>query len=196
MNEIQKYDTFPVAPFLLPDEKQYVLDNMTSPKIKEIEKKELVKMVQKIYAKCKIETHMNLKESPEDEITIALLVTDDLLKFFKTLTIKEVQKAFRNGARHLYGEYQFLSVALFFKWVQNFQSNAQRVMVLKKQRAWNESLQEKKLTNEEKKQLIIDGIRKNFGLHKAGEYYNDLNNHCYDYLDTNGLIPSSSISFF
>ncbi len=181
-----------IAPELTQTEAMVIRD-ASLPKVRDMEKKSIVKEIQQIYAKTKIETHMNLKETQQDELALCLLISQDILKDFKTLTIREIATAFRNGSRGVYGEYMFLSVTLFYNWMKAFKFDKNRSDILMKQREWEESLREKKLDEREKRNLLINGLKKIFTCYTKKEYFNDLNNHGYDFLDGCGHIDFSGV---
>jgi hypothetical protein len=117
---------------------------------------------------------------------VQLLITD-LNIYATTLTIAEIELAFKNGCLGLYGEFHGVSNATLMKWVMNYMISNERKEAIKKQQDF-EKPEEKQLTQEEKDRIMMDAFEKAKKIFKETGTYNDIGNSLYKWLDKRGEI--------
>src|SRR5689334_16711450 len=146
-----------IAPELNNAEKQIVLAN-SGTKVSVLTKRDLtsglIDSISETYAYCKYATPESIElKAMADELA------KDVSGYFTTLTLEEINLAFHNGARKMYGEFAGISNAVMFGWLQKYVSSTQRSEAIKKQR---EFLNPPPivLTAEEKLKIIHDGCLK------------------------------------
>lgn len=185
MNQITKLE-YNLAPALSEDEKKYVLSSVGE-RIKNISKKDVCTSLTDLVSKTVFEAGQTI-----DELKLTGLINGlypDLKQYFSTLTIKDVENAFRLGVREEYGIYMGINNVTIFKWLQSYVQDAKRSEAKKKQRDYLESFTKKVVTDEEKKSIMYKACLDAFETVKSGKTYNDIGNSVYSYLDKLKLIP-------
>lgn len=181
MSELMKIS---VCPELSLQENEMVVAN-SGTKIKVLSKKEisskLIDSVSKAYWQCKYAT-----PSPVDLKLMADELAKDVSVYFTKLTIEEVDMAFRNGCRKVYGDFAGISNAVMFTWLQNYVMSTARMDALKKQREYLDPPPEK-LTTEQKLKIIHDGCLQGFEEFKAKGSSFLITPVSYDYLDSKNV---------
>lgn len=119
---------------------------------------------------------------------------DDLAKDVKnyagTLTLAQLDHAFKLGLDNTFGEWYGLSNKTYRQWVRGYLGYSVRIDANKKQSQFlKHSLHKpKELTDSEKEKIIIDGVFRAFEDFKKKGDCSDLGNVTYSYLDKKGLI--------
>lgn len=127
-----------------------------------------------------------------DETQVSLTINElcsEFKKHFFWLTIKEIEIAFSNGYKKEYGEFFGLCNATYFAWVKAYNESEKRTNA-KKAIENSKLLMNPKpiLTEEEKEEIVKNGIRKRFKDFKAGLEIEDYGNVAYNYLERMGKI--------
>lgn len=117
----------------------------------------------------------------------------DLKKYNGTLTLPEIEIAFKNGWKKEYGEYFGLNNATYFGWVNAYTWNEKRLRAKKAIENAKESnkVAQPKLSEEEKEEILKKGALKMFADFKAGGSILDAGNITYNFLEAKGLINFS-----
>ena len=124
-----------------------------------------------------------------------ILASTDLfleeLEDYPHLTIKEIEKAFKDGYKGNYGEYYGLNVLTFITWIDFYIKNV-RMSELAKHRL-NEPKQAAlpELSESDKEDIIKSGCKRCFSEFLESGYVRSGNLHIYDYLNSKDLINLS-----
>lgn len=169
---------------LSPQEKE-IIQALNEPKIKDIAIEELIKnmfvLIGKTHLNCGFEVDKNQVGLTIDELC------SDLKKYNSTLTFSEIQIAFNNGYKKKYGEFYGLNNATYFGWVNAYTWSESRLKA-KKTIENGKKIEEVKLTEQEKEEIVKNGVLKMFEDFKKGLDIFDSGNVVYDYLDKKGHI--------
>lgn len=169
----------------LSKEESLIIQAYSGTKVKVLTKKDLATelndAITKVYNYCRysIPVDSDLKIMVDDMVK-------DVLNYFNQVSIEEINQAFHNGARKMYGEFAGISNAVMFGWLQNYVSSTQRSEAIKKQREFLNP-PPKVLTAEEKLKIINDGCLLVFEKHKKEGWTEDIGNVNYNYLDSLGV---------
>lgn len=126
----------------------------------------------------------------KDGVAQSKAICNDLKMYFGTLTIEEVRICFFRGVRGVFGEVYGLNVATYFVWLRNFLNCTDRMEAKKKQNAYRlESEKPRELTQQERDEIMIKGIKEAYETVKSGKDYRDLGNSIYNWLDKRKKIP-------
>lgn len=185
MNQITKLE-YNLAPALTDDEKKYILSSVGD-RIKNISKKDICTSLADLVSKAVFDAGQSI-----DELKLTGIINSiypDLKQYFSTLTLKDIENAFRLGVREEYGIYMGVNPVTIFKWLKGYITDAKRSEAKKKQREYLESFTKRVVSDEEKKEIMVKACLDAFESVKRGENYNDVGNSVYSYLDALKLIP-------
>lgn len=116
----------------------------------------------------------------------------DLQKYCGTITLAELRICLKNGSHHRYGKVFELSFGEFFKWINIFIMDAERLRIRKMVERRETVADKPMLTAAQKEQIIIDTIVSAFESYKAGARgILILTTVAYDYLKELGAINIS-----
>lgn len=170
----------------LSKEEGLIISANSGMKVKVISKKNLASEINsaitKVYNYCRFSIPL--------ESDMKIMVDDmvkDISNYFTSITIEEINLAFHNGARKMYGEFAGISNAVMFEWLKKYTTSIQRQLAIKKQ---NEFLNPppKVLTPEEEKAIIVGGCLKLFEEFKEKGVVGDYGNVNYRFLRSAGII--------
>ena len=115
---------------------------------------------------------------------------DDLKKYHSQLSFEEIELAFKNGYKKIYGDFFGLSNATYFGWVSAYTFAESRLKVKKTilEAKENENKPSKILSKEEIYKIMKVSIVKSFEDFKRGATIFDAGNVKYNYLVDLGLI--------
>lgn len=120
----------------------------------------------------------------------AIKCSEDLKKHFGSLTMEEVSIAFERGVRKEYGEFVGLSAATYYVWLKEYFTSSVRMETKKKQAQYiMDQTKEKELSQEEKDEILKQGVFDAFQIFKKNGQYDDIGNPVYNYLDRLKRIP-------
>ena len=187
--EIAKYDAR-ISPSLDREERQFV-EAKFGHNPKEIKESEFKNFLLVLIGKA----HVSCNQKP-DEANIQLALPDlidTISKYFSTLTLKEIELAFKLGLLGELGEYYGLNNKTYFGWFKNLIGSQKRIEANRKQGAYiNLQNQPKALTDEEKRAIMINACFEAFEIVRKKEYFNDLGNAVYNFIDRNWKMPFSA----
>jgi hypothetical protein len=104
-------------------------------------------------------------------------------KYSKTLTLKEIEFAFRKGVFGDYGDYFGINTVTIMKWLKAYYNSEERREAQRRVMSSQLSLEQKtEPTDDEKRKIVIDACTKAWELAKSGEYVKDRGNTVYDFL--------------
>lgn len=113
----------------------------------------------------------------------------DLKKYNATLSLSEIEIAFKNGWKKEYGEYYGLNNATYFGWVNAYTWGEKRLRVKKTLiEAKNKPAEEPKKSPEEIEYIMKDACLKAFDDYRRGVVVLDGGNVKYKYLFKKGLL--------
>lgn len=171
----------------MPQEIDIAISNQY-PKIRKIEKSELeifmINMIEKAHLHC------GFTYKPE----LVLITIDDLIKslleFFGTLSLTDIENAFKRGLMLEYGNFSGLSNLTYLSWVKYYMVSDIRIKSLKAMAKIIKELEykEPEYTQEQKDQIILDGVIKCFENFTKTGVLNDAGNVTYNYLEKIGVI--------
>lgn len=184
--------TINYAPTLTNDERKFI-ECGVGKRVKELDKYDLSSFLVELLTKIKFEAGHKPEILKEDEyqklVAVVNSVYNDIKNYFSTLTKNDIQHAFHLGVRKEYGEYMGINPVTIFQWLRCYAADAKRMEAKKKQAAYLESLNSpKKLTEEEKYNIMNDAVKKAFEIVKSGKYFDDIGNAVYNYLDKKAKI--------
>lgn len=136
--------------------------------------------------------HLNCGYKYNPELVLITLdsLIGNLLRFFSTLSLKDIENAFNRGLIKEYGEFTGLSNMTYLSWVKYYMVSDIRIKALKSKMRVIKHLEykEPEYTQEQKDQIILDGVIKCFeNFTKTGILY-DAGNVTYNYLEKIGVI--------
>ena len=187
MNEIQRGDEIDYHPSLTKDSREIVALSRDK-QIRDMDNKGVFKAVNDAVGVAYAASSYEIK-SDVDHRAMILITTEDLIKDFGYLTIREIQVAFRKGLRHTYGEFYGLSSITFYRWLTSFVKDTKRIDILKKQIEYDELREAKDLTPAEKLEISKQGVITKFNEYKVTGKLKDSGNASYDFLDLLEKIP-------
>jgi len=171
--------------------KMIIIAAHANPKIKEIGKADSGDMLRMLINKAIFESGFGASWSDEDIQALILSVISDIFTSFSHLTIQEIQIAFHNGVREMYGEVMGLSVRLFYRWLASYVAktkiNANKELIglnLGKKDELDDDEKEKR------HKLWLESQFEDYNiLVESGEYrFSDFGNLFYNYLDGFSLL--------
>lgn len=136
-------------------------------------------------------THLNCgNKSDFDQVNSTIdELCEDLKKYNASLTFKEIELAFRNGWKGVYGDYFGLNNKTYFQWVNAYAFGEKRLritnMLLKEKEKQNMKTE---ISEEEKERIIRNGAIKCFNEFKSTGIILDAGSVTYNYLNKIGLI--------
>lgn len=151
------------------------------------EKIEVFTIVQAAVAKAYADLNFKVPEQKDKEYIINEL-TDNIRKNYRTIRTKEIPVAFAKGVRGEYGEFMGLSIVTFEKFIQGYINSPYREELGKSLPLLSPPAREKVLTRQDR----IDFAKAAFDKFKFHDFYNDLGNIVYNFLDSEGMIPFTS----
>ncbi len=157
-------------------------------KIKNLEendfKSKMIKLIGQTYLNCGFKLDEPQLFQTIDELCI------DLQKYNSTLSFEEIELAFKNGYKKMYGDFFGLSNATYFWWVNAYSFAETRLKVKKtiQMAKENENQPSKKLSQEETNKILKGATIKSFEDFKNGAPIFDAGNVKYNFLDSLGLI--------
>lgn len=130
---------------------------------------------------------------PVDEMQIQFTIDDfvsDLKKETRTLSFAEIEIAFKNGYKEIYGKFYGLNNKTYFQWVNGYfyAENRLRVKKLLLDAKENQNKEPIKLSEQEIKEQMKAGILKSFDNFKKGAIILDAGNVQYNFLVNHGLL--------
>lgn len=168
----------------LPSQNEQLKNALQSPKIKEAIPYEIAGVVSSSIEKALF--YLGLKTIEIDRDSIKATVIEDIKEHFKSLTIKEIEIAIKNGSRGIYGEVFGLAPKDVYNWIYAFSQSQERkevVAEVEKQNTFTYSPTEKEL-----KALAWTNLLNAWAKFKAQGFYNDFGNVIYKQLVLNGKI--------
>lgn len=126
------------------------------------------------------------------DATIDELVMD-LQKYNGTLSLQEIEIAFKNGWKKEYGDFFGLNNATYFGWVNAYTWNEKRLRAKKavENAKLSGKVQPPKISEAEADEILKNGALKNFRDFKATGQLMDAGNVTYNYLERKGIINFS-----
>lgn len=141
-------------------------------------------LIEQTYASC------GYGYDPKTVVATLPELVSDLRRYFGYLTLEELKIIFKKGYQGEFGEYQGLNNKTYFGWIKaylNIDARANAIKALEKARL--EMMPKPKvLTEQEKEQIIKDGVLKVFNDHKAGVEILDPGNVVFNYLEEKGIL--------
>lgn len=147
-------------------------------------KKFLNNLISNIYILC------GMDQDSSTSIVQLNELSSELKKFYKFLTLDELTIAFKKGCKNSYGEYFGLNFKTYVGWIYAYTGEESRAKAIKAIELAKLDLlpKQKVLTQEEKEEILKDGVLKSFESFKSGAIVLDAGNVSYNWLDKNGLI--------
>jgi len=165
MDEIVKY-TGQVPAKYTGAEMAVIEAQQNSPKILSMSIKSITDECNKFLVKAYNDAGYGIKDS-KDMYIMAESVADDLYTYFKTLSIKEVGLAIKNGIRGEYGEYMGINVKTIHQFCKAYKESFDRNEAIRKSSMKEEI--EIKPTPEQVKQYMDERCRAAFAEYKEKE---------------------------
>lgn len=156
---------------------------LANPPAFSLEKKTVFQIVQISVAKCYADLNWKAPSDADKSYLINEL-TDNIRSRYKSLRAEEIPIAFSRGIRGEYGEFMGLSVITFEKFISEYLNSQFRIDLGKSMPKAIEQRTEVNLTREDR----IAFANQAFAKFKVDDFYNDLGNIVYDFLDSEGLI--------
>ena len=177
----------PLAPNLDASEREIILAKnggfMKSLSENDI-KKSLLVLIGKSHVQCGY-----IQDEANTLLSINSLV-DTLIKYFGTLSLNEIEKAFQLGIMGEFGEWFGLNNKTYLQWCKGYLGWQKRIEANKKQMIYNAELSKpKELTQAEKDKIVMDGLSVAFENYKKTGKLLDFGNVNYNLLDRIKLIP-------
>lgn len=185
----------PVCPFLTRLERTFI-KAAYGKKLLELRKDTVMKKLYGFVVKAFIETGQVISGYTEahrraNTDVIVRLVYDDLICYFPTITIDELEIAIKNGIRHAYGEYYGINAVSINQFVTKFLADAERKSAIHRQKEFLDSLVEKPrevLTPEKKDEIGNQILVQCFEQYKKTGTFIDAGKLGYEYAVQKGFI--------
>jgi len=190
MDEIVKY-TGQVPAKYSGAEMAVIEAQQNSPKILSMSVKEIARQCNGFLLKAYSDAGFAVKGETQETINRSMLVladsvADDLFTYFKTLSIKEVGLAIKNGIRGEYGEYMGINVKTCHQFFKAYQESFNRIEVIRKQAMQDEP--EEKLTEVEISEIMNEACRTSFTKYRESGELVDFGGSKFTHLKKIGLI--------
>lgn len=139
-------------------------------------------LIIKTFAKTNFKIEPEIHNATIDELCY------DLQKYNGTLTFEEIELAFKNGYKKVYGDFFGLSNATYFGWVNAYTWHFNRLNAKKAIEIANKPQPKPEISEEEKQKQVLGGVLRTFEDFKKGANILDPGNCSYNFLDKKGLI--------
>jgi hypothetical protein len=183
MKTISKYNN--ISPLLSASEVEIVRASYDL-KIRDMSVKDLSAAISEIISRTFYEAGQKIERA--DLIMTTQLFEQDLRRIAPWVTVQEVCIAFREGVRGAYGQNFGLNVVSFSRWVEGYRNSQSRQESIKKQEKWLSADLEDSLTEDQKEQILISGLKSARKEYEENGTYFDIANVLYNYLDRKGEI--------
>lgn len=144
----------------------------------------LLKAISTAYLRSGQQFNKNVVEIEVDNMT------SDVVNYFGALKLSDIELAFKNGIQNKYGEYFGLNIKTYLNWLKNYIYDPERVERVKLEQK-NNMIEEKKLSEKEKEEIIKNGLLATFERFKENKPITDAGNINYKYLVENGIFNLS-----
>ena len=124
-------------------------------------------------------------ESQDAMDKTAQLLYSEIQTYFKTLTVEEVELAFKNGVRGQYGDYFGLNIITYHNWLKAFQTDSARIQAKKEVAA----LPNSEIDKEKAEEMWQKITKKRFEIFKkTGVFDEPFPAELYDILEARNII--------
>ncbi len=179
--------TFPLSKELTSLEAEVIVSQQ-SKRIRMCNEVEIYEALKNAIAKCYFNCGQSMNFINVDLEIKELL--QDVIKYFPTICINEIEIFFKQGIDGLAGDYFGLNCKTYRQWLRAGMANTNRLLAMKKQSLYLQELNKPtELTAAEKEKIIYDGVIVCFDLFKSKGQLQDYGNITYNYLDNKKLIP-------
>lgn len=128
-------------------------------------------------------------EADKVEVIVGLFA-EEILDDFPRITIKEIEKAFKDGYKGHYGKYYGLNVLTFISWIDFFVKNVRNKELLKL-KPIDESDALPELSESAIKEILVNGCIRCFNEFKEDGSLPIASGHIYKFLDSRGVLKFS-----
>jgi len=191
MSNIEKYNQ-PQTPAVYTAQETAIMQAQNSPTILSLQKNEIKAQINGYLMKAFTDAGISIngQTSSDKERTILILsdsVADDLIQYFKTLTIQEIGLAVQNGIRGEYGEFYGINVKTIHQFCKAFRDSFERNETMRKMKQETEP-DEQRLSQAEIDKIMVPACLKAFENYKATGELIDFGGAKFVYLKSLGLI--------
>lgn len=175
---------------LTPTEKEIGLA-LYAPKLKDYPFKDLTAEVARIIGKTYVNSGQKFDQSAKDQLSATLdELVSDLQKYNSTMTVPEIELAFKNGWKGEYGEYFGLNNKTYFQWVNAYCWTEKRLRVKKTllEAKEKEGKEPDKLTPEQQDMVLKEACLKSFDDYRKGIPLTNFESAKYNYLNRIGVL--------
>lgn len=130
-------------------------------------------------------------EADKIEVVVGLF-SEEILDDFPYITVKEIEKAFKDGYKGNYGKYYGLNVLTFIGWIDFFVKNIRNKELLKL-KVIDEAAKLPELSESGKKEILVNGCIRCFNEFKDTGSLPIASSHIYKFLDSRGVFNFTSI---
>lgn len=157
-------------------------------RIAKFEPNELLKNLVSLINHCALISSQKIDDA--FALVCAKELSEDIRKKHYSLSFSEIKHAFIEGVKGEYGEYYGLNVKSFSFFLRKYKESEERLKV-QNERIKMKQLPVPVLSEQEKEQIIINGILEKFEDCKKKGFVQDLGNIAYKYLGSKGLLNIS-----
>lgn len=191
MSNIEKYNQ-PQTPAVYTAQETAIMQAQNSPTILSLQKNEIKAQINGYILKAFTDAGVNIngQTSSDKERTILILsdsVSDDMMHYFKTLTIQEIGLAIQNGIRGEYGDFYGINVKTIHQFCKAFRDSFERNETMRKVKQQTEP-DEQKLSQAEIDKIMIPACIDAFKKYKETNELIDFGGAKFTYLKSIGLI--------
>lgn len=180
-----------ICPTLTNDEQKFIVASLNEKRIKVLTEQEIKAALTELIGKAVFEAGQSI-DLPKI-VGISNSLYPDLKNYFTTLSLKDIELAFNLGVRKIYGEFMGINVTTLFNWLKAYTSDPNRNEAKKKQNTYLIELNKpKEPTPAEIEKIMLGGCNEAYEAIKAGQYYDDIGNAVYNFIDRKNKIPFSA----
>lgn len=162
------------------------------PKLKQYEEAALIDLLDNLIVTAFQMTGTILTEQKEQAIDDTLpAFVRELQLYSGTLTFKELELIFAKGWRHEYGKFTGLNPSTYWKWINLWTFDEERIRLRKVAENRIVEVERAKVSEEEKDQIVVFGILKQFANYKDDPKNALISTVSYDYIKNLGIIVLS-----
>lgn len=133
-----------------------------------------------------------------DNTTIAMMTVEtvnDIRNHFNSLSLEEINTAFYEGVRGNYCDYQGINLVSFHKWLKYYKENHHFKYVQEHIQGQKLLESQTELTDGEKEQILIDGVKRCYLTWKKSKQIVDYGNPVFDFLKEKEKIKLTEIEW-